>query len=114
MKPFIPLGVVYRVATQGTRPSQSCGALRKVFSLSYDDAEQLKCGARLPGHLPPRGRDVGMAGRAEQADDRVAEGGQHLGRGATAHLAGVLAEGYVAHVVQAVLERPLPPPKPHE
>ncbi len=57
------------------------------------------------------GGDVGVAGPAKQIEGGVAAGGE-IGRGsAGADLAGVFAEGYIAHVMQAVLDLPVATPK---
>jgi hypothetical protein len=49
-----------------------------------------------------------LTGPAEHADGEVAQAGHHVGAGAGANLGGVLGEGGVADVVQAVLDRPVP------
>jgi hypothetical protein len=51
-----------------------------------------------------RGGDVDRSCAAEQADDEVAQAGHDLRPGAGTQLGGVLGEGDVADVVQAVLD----------
>ena len=53
------------------------------------------------------GGDVCGAGQAEEAYDEVSQAGHHLCAVAFACLAWVFVERHVAHVVQAVLDRPL-------
>ena len=50
------------------------------------------------------GGDVAVAGAAQHADHGVADGGEHLRRGAGAHLAAVFIQGDVAHPVQPILD----------
>lgn len=45
----------------------------------------------------------------EEADRRIAQGGEHLGNGCGADAAGILAEGDIAHPMRAVLDVPVLP-----
>ena len=49
-----------------------------------------------------------VARASEQADGEVAAGGEGLGDGAAAHLGAVFVEGDVAHVMELVLDPPVP------
>jgi hypothetical protein len=55
------------------------------------------------------GGEVGRSGMAEHADREVAQARHDLRGGPRPHLGGVLGEGHIPHVVQAVLDRPVPP-----
>jgi hypothetical protein len=54
------------------------------------------------------GGEVDWSGAAQRADDQVAKARHDLRAGPGAQLGGVLGEGGVAEVVQAVLDRPVP------
>jgi hypothetical protein len=60
------------------------------------------------GVVAQRGGEVDRPGPAEHADDEVAQAGHDLRAGPGPDLGGVLGEGHVADVVQAVLDRPMP------
>ena len=58
--------------------------------------------------MAERGSEVDWPGAAERADDQVAQAGHDLWAGPGPDLGGVLGEGHIADVVQAVLDRPVP------
>jgi hypothetical protein len=60
------------------------------------------------GIVTQRGGEVDRSCPAEQADNEVAQAGHDLRAGAGTQLGGVLGEGHVADVVEAVLDRPVP------
>lgn len=53
------------------------------------------------------GRDAWRSGQAQEGDHEVSQARHHLRAMAFAHLASVFVEGDIAHVVQAVLDRPV-------
>jgi hypothetical protein len=55
-----------------------------------------------------RGGEVDRPSAAERADGEVAQARHDLGAGPGPGLGGVLGEGHIADVVQAVLDRPVP------
>ena len=67
---------------------------------------------KRPGDVPgrPTGalRDVGEPSEAQQGDREVPDGRGSLGCSTCAHAGEILAKGLVAHVVVAVLYRPVP------
>jgi hypothetical protein len=67
-------------------------------------------GERLPGiglKVLHRRQDTPVATGVQQPDDRVAQGGEHLGNRHRTDAAGVLPEGDVAHPVRAILDVPM-------
>jgi hypothetical protein len=74
---------------------------------SQGDAEGGQGSARVAGVVAQGGGEV--ARPAERADGQVAQAGHHVRAGAGADLPGVLGEGGVADIMQAVLDRPVPP-----
>ncbi|MGF6889577.1 hypothetical protein ABIA39_009042 [Nocardia sp. GAS34] len=57
--------------------------------------------------MPERGGDVGMAGEAEQAHDRVAEGGHDVAGGIGAGLVAVFVEGGVPNEMDPIFNSPV-------
>jgi hypothetical protein len=63
---------------------------------------------------PKRRRHIGHARSAQQIERGIAAGGE-IGRSIPrAYLAGILAQGDIAHVMQSVLDLPVPTPEPFE
>jgi hypothetical protein len=63
----------------------------------------------VTGVVAEGGGQVDRPGAAERADGEVTQAGHDLRAGPGAQLGGVLGEGHVTDVVQAVLDRPVPP-----
>jgi hypothetical protein len=59
--------------------------------------------------IAERGGEVDRPGAAQHADGQVAQGRHDLRGGPGADPGGVLGEGDVPHVVQPVLDSPVPP-----
>jgi hypothetical protein len=64
---------------------------------------------RVAGVLAEGGAEVDRPGAAERANDQVAQAGHDLRAISGAQTGGVLGEGHIPDVVQAILERPVPP-----
>jgi hypothetical protein len=75
---------------------------------SEGDAEGGQGPGGVAGMVAQRGGEVDRPGPAEHADDEVAQAGHDLRAGPGPDPGGVLGEGHVADVVQAVLDRPMP------
>ncbi|HUY76319.1 MAG TPA: hypothetical protein VMV29_06085 [Ktedonobacterales bacterium] len=62
--------------------------------------------------MPPYGgRHIGDTSLAEEVEGGVAAGGEISRRVVGAHLAGIFPPGHVAHVVQPMLDLPMPAPE---
>jgi hypothetical protein len=59
--------------------------------------------------LAEGGAEVDRPGAAERANDQVAQAGHDLRAISGAQTGGVLGEGQIPDVVQAILDRPVPP-----
>ena len=59
------------------------------------------------GEVALGGRDAIRAGQPQERDHEVTQASHHLRPVAFAHLASVFVQGDVAHVVEAVLDRPV-------
>ena len=73
----------------------------RVYSFSVK-SNSSECERWLCGVAPTASGNVRLLTDAQQANDRVAEGGHHLWDLPSAHLRAVFIEGDVAHVVQFV------------
>jgi hypothetical protein len=71
---------------------------------SVGDSEGGERSAWVAGVVASGGGEVARSGAAQRADDQVAQARHDLRCGAGAQLGGVLGEGGVSDVVQAVLE----------
>lgn len=64
--------------------------------------------------LALRRRKIARPGLLHEADNQIIERGQHLGRTAPAHLAGIFSQCDVAPMMQAVLNTPFAPNDPEQ
>ena len=77
-----------------------------VLSVSSEaDSEDGEWSAWVAGMVTERGGEVGRPSAAERADGEVAQAGHDLWAGPAPDLGGVLGEGHIPYVVQAVLDR---------
>ena len=105
------VGATKRNAQPATpRLRRSC-----VLSVSSEgDSEDGEWSAWVAGMVAERGGEVDRPSAAERADGEVAQAGHDLGAGPGPDLGGVLGEGHIPYVVQAVLDRPVPTDKVSE
>ena len=96
------------VAMNGWLSTPSWPSLRD-FRWSWREAEESERGAWRPGRVTKCGGDGRPARLTEQGEDGIAQGSQHLGRGAGAEAAGILAQGHVPHVGEVILDPPMAP-----
>src|SRR5215207_11297515 len=79
----------------------------RAFSKSRGRGKQDEGGEEVGVVAPAGGSEVGVAGGAQQADDEIVEGGHHAAGVAAGEAGGVLLEGGIATVVQAILDPPI-------
>jgi len=97
------------------RLSRVSGDQARAFSSETPSGEQEEGGVGGTSGIGAESRsDVGSARTSEETDGEVAAGGEGLGDGASPHLGAVLLEGDVAHMVETVLDAPVPPSQREE
>lgn len=85
------------------RSGRQCGdtkRLHRMCDVAHEEAQ--------------RGRDVVRIGQARNPDGQIAQRRHDLWCGFLSHLGAVFVENSVAHVVQAVLDRPVPAIEPEQ